>query len=167
MSNSASDLNFARKSSIRLSSIDVKQRTYEDDGVARFLKPLLIYLKCLGVPWAIDSHEKQPPQRHLTNFFIRLMGWLLFAANVGSFMYYVVLQSSYMDEKTTVTLTIIIILGNELFLKVINHLSLLFLTRSARQIRLFQIIRHLSYPGLKIKQVSGIMLFIFLLVCKL
>ena len=148
----------------KMRSTDVKEISDEDDDVARFLKPLLVYLKCLGVPWARSKEDKQFQFRLSKIFLIRLFGWLLFLFNIGVYSDYTIEYSTFRNNDTTFTLTIVIIYANELFFKVINHLSLLFLSGSIKQIQLFQLLRELSYPGLKIRQLSGTMLLIFLMV---
>lgn len=149
-----------RFNSFRLS---LKKRKDEaDDGVARCLKPLVIFLKCLGIEW-IRENEAGP--RHRVNGLIRLMGWLFFAQNVGSCFVYISLISSTLPlQNLTAKFSFAIIYTNEILFKVINHLALLLLAGSPRQLQLERIFRQLDYSGLNIKQSSRKLLLTHLLV---
>lgn len=148
----------------KILSLAANEKHNKDDDVERFLKPLLFYLKCLGVPWASSKEKEKPSASRVSKFLIRLFGWMLFVLNISSYIDYTLQYSMFRKTDTTLKITAAITYANEFFFKIINHLSLLFLAESSRGVQLVQIFRELSYPGLKIRQVSGLMLFLFLMV---
>lgn len=138
-------------------------RKAETDGyVARYLKPLMIFLKCIGIEWARENEDRP---RDRIKYFVQFIGWLFFAQSIGVYILYsFFIPNSFFQQNLTNTLNLIIIYTNEILFKAVNHLSLLFLAGSFRQLQLVRIFRQLDYPGLKIRQSSKKLLLALFLV---
>lgn len=128
-----------------------------DDEVERFLKPLFSFLKFLGI--AIRQDIGAPK-------FFKMMGWLVFflsfSCNVGLWASELFENSRIFERMSTTSTTMSISLASDFLFKLLNHGALLKLASNNYQTGLMEIIRQLSFPGLKIRQKSIVALVIFL-----
>lgn len=140
----------------------------DKNPLSQFLRPLDIVFKFIGIPLIHRRHLAQTAKYKL----IRLLGWLIFALNIGTNLLAMTMWSpgssssgnKILKTSSTITGTVLILTLNDLLYKWGGHLTLLLLSGGSRQLKLARTLQRLSGPSVQIRQFSKIVLIIFLLV---
>ena len=135
------------------------------DHIKKFVKPLIVFLRIVGVP--LIGFVKPNP---IKDRCLRCMGLLFFVVNVVFGIVNikstvdVYLAGGFANSSTFTSSVSMAIITNECS-KIGNHLTLLLLAGSIRQKKLIQlVIKIISFSGLKIQKSSFSIVIIFILV---
>lgn len=132
-----------------------------DDEVERFLKPLVIYLKFLGISLKLSDSV-------IKNRLNCLLGWLVLVITLSWNIYiscnFVFANYEQFTRVSTFSITMFVGLTSDILFKLLNHVALLKLAKHSKYQELMKIIHRLSFSGLKIRQYSTVALVLFLLV---
>lgn len=131
----------------------------------KFLKPVVVLMKVLG--FNLSYLPEHVPHR-LQSRLVKLLGWIFLITNLincVTILYILSIKFQVKGRSSTILWTLKITFFNDMMFKLLNHLSLLItVSDTSTQLQLSKILQKLSFPGLKIRQLSVPVIIIFLTV---
>lgn len=141
---------------LRERSVSQVEESHSDE-IEKFLEPLVIFLKILGIPLVGFGKSRNT----IADRVFRCTGWLLLLFNISfniNLIYGVIhsLLTITIFDSSTFSGSVLMAFTISTVTRIFSQVTLLMLSGSPRQIKLAETMRQLSFRGLKIRNISSI-----------